>query len=103
SRPAEPPSGSATPTRFAPPRVLARRARSPRLPTLGWRDGLMTAVHPESAADAGAVGSFVRQRGQRKIRPSGSSTSCETRPQDRFGHRILAVIGTTPLPPPRRQ
>jgi hypothetical protein len=61
----------------------------------------MMAVQPESAAAAGAVGSLVRQRGQRKIRPSGSSTSCDTQPHDLLGHRVLTVIGN-PLPPCRQ-
>jgi hypothetical protein len=62
----------------------------------------MMAVQPASAAATGAVGSFVRQCGQRKIRPSGSSTSCETRPHDMFGHLVLTVILNPLLPPCQR-
>ena len=38
-----------------------------------------TAIQPESGAVTSFVGSFVKQRGQRKIRPRGSSPRFEAR------------------------
>ena len=83
--------GSEPGHRRGPPAVAARRPGPAR------SDGRMIAVHPESAAAAGAVGSFVRHRGHRKIRPSGSSTSRETCPQDVLGHRESSASGSPSL------
>ena len=58
-----------------------RRGRDPR-----------TVVQPESTAVAPAAGSLARQRGQRKIRPSGSSPRREVRPHEGFGHRTSVGI-----------
>jgi hypothetical protein len=71
------------------------RPEAARPPTRS--DGRTIAVHPESAAAAGAVGSFVRHREHRKIRPNGSSTSRETCPQDAFGHRAVVGINSPPF------
>ena len=60
-------------------------------------NGPRTAVQPESALFPPLVGSFVKQRGQRKIRPSGSSPRCEVRPQEVFGHCTTLAIWSLPL------
>jgi hypothetical protein len=57
----------------------------------------MIAVHPGSPALAEALGSFVRQRGHRKIRPRGSWPKWETRPHAVFGHCTIAVIMVSPF------
>jgi hypothetical protein len=56
------------------------------------------AVQPASPAFADAAGSFVRQWGHRKIRPSGSWPRRETRPQAVLGHCTIAVIAMSPFP-----
>jgi hypothetical protein len=66
------------------------------------RGGPSTAVHRVSAAVAGALGSLVKQRGQRKIRPSGSTPRCETRPHATFGQCTISVVMMLLLPPCHR-
>ena len=61
-------------------------------PTSEGRGGPSTAVHPVSPAVAGAVGSFVRQRGHRKMRPSGSIPRWDTRPHAAFGQCTISVV-----------
>jgi hypothetical protein len=77
--------------------VLAMRAAS-KVSERGVCDlrgrGPSTAVQPESVVAVLVVGSFVRQRGHRKTRPSGSSPRCDIRPQERFGHWTVVAILT---------
>jgi hypothetical protein len=63
------------------------------------RGGPNTAVHRVSPAVAGALGSLVRQRGQRKMRPRGSTPRCETRPHATFGQCTISVVMMFLLPP----
>jgi hypothetical protein len=60
-------------------------------------NGPRTAVQPESTLLPPLVGSFVKQRGHRKIRPSGSSPRCEMRPQEVFGQCTTLAIRSLPL------
>jgi hypothetical protein len=63
----------------------------PELSNVG-RGGPSTAVHPVSAAVAGALGSFVRQCGHRKMRPSGSIPRCETRPHSALEQCTVSLV-----------
>ena len=57
-------------------------------------DGRPAGIRTVSARRWGASS---RQRGQRKIRPRGSSPRCEVRPQEAFGHCTTLVIWGLPL------